>query len=331
MSAVVFCERSRWQIPCRIALCFLLMAGSDALAAEPREIHPGFARVPDELVDPGDLLLGELNCVACHQAEAAVRARLASRQAPALGQPAFALTPQYLRKFLSDPETVKPRTTMPDLLHALEPAERAANVDALVHFLTSASSITNLPVAADEFKIQQGRLLYHQIGCVACHAPQEPPTILQGKNPAAETAQRATVNLQELERESVLPGDLARKTTVDALARFLKDPLKIRPSGRMPSLNLTEAEAIAIAMYLLRGQTSAASTNGPRPKTQGLAFQSFEGNFEQTADLEKQKPKASGLIERFGVGDRKARQHFGLRLTGMLTVPTDGQYTFYTD
>ncbi|HMC27116.1 MAG TPA: PA14 domain-containing protein, partial [Verrucomicrobiae bacterium] len=290
--------------------------------------------MPDSIADRGELLLGELNCIACHQADAATKARLAPKQAPVLGQEA--ITPQYLRKFLADPQSEKPGSAMPDLLHGMDAAERTAAEDSLVHFLISQMNASNSPaVAADEFKIQQGRLLYQQIGCVACHAPQESPSILQSKAPATETKSGLAGTLalpqESLERESVPLGDLARKTTVEALARFLKDPLKVRPSGRMPSMNLTDVEANAIAMYLLRAQTSVPTGNGPRPKTQGLAFQYFEGNFEQTGDLEKQKPKSSGLIERFGIGDRKNKQHFGLRLTGVLTVPTDGNYTFYTD
>src|SRR2546421_12272973 len=66
--------------------------------AESGGMQPGFARVPNDLVDQGELLLGELNCVACHQAEASVKARLASKQAPLLAQSGLAITPQYLRK-----------------------------------------------------------------------------------------------------------------------------------------------------------------------------------------------------------------------------------------
>src|SRR5712672_1793150 len=158
----------------------LTLAAKLSVAAEGASIHPGFANLPDGVADRGELLLGELNCAACHQADATIKARLASKQAPVLGQEA--ITPQYLRKFLLDPQSEKSGNTMPDLLHGMEATDRKAAVDALVHFLVSAMNASNAPaVAADEFKIQQGRLLYHQIGCVACHAPQEPASILQSK------------------------------------------------------------------------------------------------------------------------------------------------------
>src|SRR5207253_3334779 len=55
-------------------------------------------------VDSGEILLGELNCVACHQAGEAIKARLASKKPPLLGDVGARATPQYLRAFLSNPQ-----------------------------------------------------------------------------------------------------------------------------------------------------------------------------------------------------------------------------------
>ena len=53
--------------------------------------------------DAGELLLGELNCTACHRADAAVKARLGVRPAPLPGDVGARITPQYLRAFLNHP------------------------------------------------------------------------------------------------------------------------------------------------------------------------------------------------------------------------------------
>jgi len=304
---------------------------TSALTAEQPAIHAGFSRLPNQIADPGELLVGELNCVACHQTEASVKSRLASRQGPALG-PQLPLNPNFVRKLLADPQSVQPGASMPDVFAGMNESEKSSAIDALVHFLASVTAAGNPPVvAAEEVKIQQGRLLYHQVGCVACHSPQEPASLLQAKSAGANGTATVSARAGALDQRSVPLGDLARKTTVDALTRFLKDPLKSRPDGRMPSLNLTDAEASAIAMYLLRDQSSTSAPGGPRPKTKGLSYQYYEGEFNSTLDLEKQKPKSSGLIDRFDVGDRKAKQNFGLRLSGILTLPRDGNYTFYTE
>src|SRR5262245_734446 len=95
------------------------------------------AREAMPAADAGELLLAELNCVACHQADAAMMTRLASRQSPRLGENGMRLTPQFLRALLTDPQREKPGTTMPDLLHGMDTAEKAATVEALVHYLVS--------------------------------------------------------------------------------------------------------------------------------------------------------------------------------------------------
>jgi mono/diheme cytochrome c family protein len=88
-----------------------------AFAAPP--VVPGYsvltnAKASD--VDRGQLLLGELNCVACHKAEGAVRVE--GKGAPELANAGARLTPQFLTAYLSDPHGIKPGATMPDVFHA---------------------------------------------------------------------------------------------------------------------------------------------------------------------------------------------------------------------
>jgi cytochrome c len=281
------------------------------------------------LVDAGELLLDELNCTACHAADDATKARLAPRQAPRLDAVGVALTPQFLRAWITQPHETKPGTPMPDLLHDLPAAEKAETVDALVHFLLSRQSPKRAPVAADSFQVQTGRLLYHTVGCVACHAPAE-NAIFTKATPGEDAAALPATDLTAVQRASVPLGPLARKTTVPELAKFLKDPLASRPSGRMPSLNLTDGEAAAIAMYLLRDQIAHDDPARPRVRTRGLSYRYFEGGFHDTRDMEKAQPKASGLVERFTLPPSKRANNIGFQFSGFVAVPADGQYTFYT-
>jgi len=297
-------------------------------------IGPATGSVPG--IDPGELLLGELNCVACHEAEEGTKARLASRQAPRLGDGGLRVTPQFLRAFLANPSAEQPGTLMPDVL-PLDATQRAGAVDALVHFLSSiASSDESLAVSADQSFISRGRLLYHQVGCVACHAPQAPAavfasnTITFASQEEAPPAHSQPLGGGGLDEASVPLGKLARKTSVSDLARFLINPLTSHPSGRMPSLSLTEPEATAIAMYLLREQASA--TNAPQPlrPTPGLAYDYCEGTFRTTAALEAAKPKASGMIERISLQPPRRSDYYGFRFNGLVKIPANGTYTFYT-
>jgi mono/diheme cytochrome c family protein len=84
-------------------------------------------------VAQGELLFGELNCIACHGADEAVQTRLMSNPSPRLENAGNRLTPQFLRSFLTRPQREKPGTTMPDVLGHLTTNEKSETVDALVH------------------------------------------------------------------------------------------------------------------------------------------------------------------------------------------------------
>src|SRR5260221_462312 len=86
------------------------------LQAQMNGVATGPATGPLKGVRIGELLLGELNCIACHQASDPVKARLLSKDSPRLGEAGLRITPQYLRALLANPGAEKPRTTMPDLL-----------------------------------------------------------------------------------------------------------------------------------------------------------------------------------------------------------------------
>ena len=216
---------------------------------------------------PGEVLLAELDCTACHAADPAVLDRLRPKPAPRLGQVAGRLDPLHVRAWLLDPLGVKPGTTMPAVLHRLPPAQRETAADDLVHFLWSLDTEDAPPpasVVTGSFLWQQGRILYHQTGCVACHPPYEGPRALfglAGGGPSDPDAIQYV--LRQLQDNSQPLPNLAAKYQPAGLARFLQDPLAVRPGGRMPALNLTEAEARAITAYL---QTEhAKELAAPRP------------------------------------------------------------------
>ena len=97
----------------------------------------------------------------------------------------------------------------------------------------------------------------------------------------------------------------------------------------MPSLNLGEGEATAIAMYLLRAQAHGPDPSAPRQKIRGLTYEYFEGNFSDTTKLEASKAKGSGFVDKFTLTPRQRADNIGFRFTGFVSVATDGDYTFY--
>lgn len=215
---------------------------------------------------------------------------------------------------------------MPDVLHGLAAQQKSETVDALVHYLVSIGRTNPATVmGADSLKMNQGRVLYHQVGCVACHAPLETAGAL---NPNASANEKNGAVPAQL-RETAIPlGNLAHKTTVPELAKFLMDPSKARPSGRMPSLNLTEPEATAIAMYLLREQAGDPKSKGRRMR--GVSYQYFEGSFNSTSNMVTKVQKGSGIVDGFSLQPKKKEEDMGFRFSGFLAIPSDGEYTFST-
>jgi cytochrome c1 len=87
-------------------------------------------------VTPGEILMAEMNCAACHNA-GELAERLDSRQSPRLGPDGVRSTAQWLQEFIADPQRTQPGTLMPDLLHGMAPAEKAEAAEAITHFLLS--------------------------------------------------------------------------------------------------------------------------------------------------------------------------------------------------
>ena len=239
-----------------------LIGAVQTVAAAP--IIVGFDRFSDGAagVSPGLLLYSELKCNACHGLLTPTQSAFPPRTAPNLQGAAERTRFHYLQSFIADPHDVKPGTTMPDLLAGMDEPEAAEASEALAHFLLSlggAFQADNQPPEAES--LERGKHLYHTTGCVACHAPTEPPESGASDDIFADTS---VVEMPEIAVPSVPLPDLAQKTSATALADFLLDPGHARPGGRMPNMTLTESEATAIANWLVR-RTGVPPVIGRQP------------------------------------------------------------------
>ncbi|HEX5103736.1 MAG TPA: PA14 domain-containing protein, partial [Pirellulaceae bacterium] len=147
--------------------------------------------------------------------------------------------------------------------------------------------------------VNRGEALFHSIGCVACHDPRKAPP-----QPPLPT--------------SIPLGTPSRKYTLPGLTKFLEDPLAIRPSGRMPHLSLSPADARDIASYLLNDLDI----------TSGLQYAYYEGSWDKLPDFSKLEPKEVGDASAFDVSVAKRKDHFGLRFDGTILLDKDGEYRF---
>lgn len=264
---------------------------------------PGYERFyaadNDRQAAGGMLLLGELNCTACHHADDALLAQIDSKRAPILDEAAARIKPNYFAGYIADVHAHKPGATMPSLFAGVSDAERTRQALALAHYLVSLHPDGPQQAYASIGGRARGERLYHTAGCAVCHGSRA-----EGAKP--------------LSTDKPL-GDLEAKYTLPSLASFLQDPLHVRPSGRMPSLNLTSAEARDVAAYLL-----------PKvPEKTGLAYKYYEGTWDKLPDFSKLQPKATGEVEKIDISPKKRGDYFGLRFEGALVIDTAGEYTFH--
>jgi len=180
----------------------------------------------------GLLLIDELQCTACHQGPAA-DSRIPPRRAPDLTWAAGRIHPRYILEFIADPAHVKPGTTMPRVLVDDDEDARSEVAVAITHYIASLGDREFAVQPIDREAANRGRELFHQVGCVACHSPRDD----DGRERLPDT--------------SVPMGQLYQKYNFVGLLEFLEDPHVVRPSGRMPNMQLTHWEAIDIAHYLL--------------------------------------------------------------------------------
>lgn len=264
---------------------------------------PGYQQFHSQTPDAagGEILWSELNCVACHQQSDANLGNLSAKAAPDLSLVGSRVRPEYIQAYLSDLHQWKPGATMPDVLGHLPQAERSEAIDNLTHFLASTGRIQEGRKRARE--INEGKKLYHEIGCVACHGPRE--------GSPSEAA-----HLKPL-------GALEAKYSVPSLAAFLQDPLKVRVSGRMPALRLDTEQATKLAQYLLQELDVDVPAN--------LQYAYYEGSFSELPDFSQLTPKETGEAMSFDIGLAKQADNFAFVFEGFLSIAQKGDYTFHLD
>ncbi len=275
----------------------LLPSVSPALAATPERPPAAANLVAATFEAEGLRLVGDLNCTACHHPSEQQVGWLFPKTAPRLSGIGGRADAGWLMRFLSDPHSTMPGTTMPDVLQSLPASERSAAAEALVHYLVSTGSSPVRPMLPDRAAVARGEKLYHEVGCVACHNPQQPAATLASSAP--------------------LPA-MSEKWTLERLRGFLRDPLVTRPSGRMPAVPLTEVEASDIAQYLLRDIKVPARMERAQ----------FRGRIQALEDLDSAEVLRTGPASDFSLAEMRRERNFALRFNGWFEVKKAGRYTF---
>ena len=223
----------------------------------------------------GDLLISELRCAACHGG--IQRGFLPEKSAPDLAEAGARISPEYLRRYLASPSSAHPGTTMPDVLVSQPEAERDRIAEALTHFLIARSKAVFQTEAPEQIDRQQGKSLYHSVGCVACHGPKEaPPQVMKRNDEEDDEEDKALTVKEAIKPIAVQLGHVATKYSAKSLSEFLFQPLRVRSSGRMPDMKLTLAESLAIAGYLVGEQPQQGKALVPQEPLVAMGKKYFQ-------------------------------------------------------
>ncbi len=183
-------------------------------------------------------LIADALCIRCHPAAGTADAlsdampELAAT-APDLGGIGSRLRRQWIERWLLDPGSVRPQARMPKLLSTdtAEGRRQAADLAAYLTIRSADDQERQAGLAPPDRVVADGRRLYNEIGCAACHGDELPALRIRDKwQPQALTA-------------------------------YLLDPAAADPWGPMPRIALEPAEAGALAAYLL----APASEGGAAP------------------------------------------------------------------
>lgn len=221
---------------------------------------PGFDRIAakGDLAAAGELLLGELGCINCHKPSARTADRFTSYRGPDLTGAGERLNPSFVKAFLANPSRVQPGTRMPAMFSGLPEETKAARIEELTRVLSAMRDTEAEPPPErlqTQESIQAGRELFHTIGCAACHQPEK------GYRPPGADAFETVLDSYPA---SVPLSHAGGKYQPGAMARFLENPLLVRPSGRMPAIPLTREEAENLEAYLARNHEPADAGSARR-------------------------------------------------------------------
>jgi mono/diheme cytochrome c family protein len=201
-----------------------------------------------EVIARGEKLFVQLGCHGCHLVEGYGEL---DKVGPYLRRIAAKAEPGWLARWIENPREFRSQTKMPDFFYDMRRDEkdeeaRAQSIAIAAYLLDAAKEESEKWLAGhppprgidpqDPVKVNAGKDLVDSIGCRGCHG------FAEGESPALLG-----------ESKDIAPNlsGIAEKVDARWLYHWLKNPRHYSPVARMPSLRLSDEEAVSIASYLM--------------------------------------------------------------------------------
>jgi cytochrome c551/c552 len=249
--------------------------------------------VQDSLTERGRYLTEESGCVRCHHSakENSIATGLVSRSGPDLSSAGRRVRSGWLMRWLESPQQLRPGAAMPEMFSPDEAGqvERYAVTRYLVSLGGPLRETPRRPRRGQqEASSTRGERLFSSLGCIACHGSPADAKLKKKEDVTPSFAFVAPVRIYPLT-------GLASKTTPEQLAVYLKNPLAVDPSGRMPHMLLQNQEAEDLAYYLCQPGAEKALDELPKPPSAEQlreAFKRVDNRADEWAAFEKMEPDA---------------------------------------
>lgn len=245
-------------------------AADIALLLIPRNGSPGGAVAGS--VERGKLLFNESRCVTCHSVEGK-----GGNIGPDLAKVASKLRPDWLLKWLRNPQEMMPATRMP-VYNFTEQDIRDMAAFLMQEYvdleLDEAEVSRNLKAVA-KGNVKTGKELVEKYGCTGCHEIEGVED--RGEN-GSELTRIGDIHISRLEF-----GDVAvpreQRTVPNWLYNKTRKPRLFKKDLKMPDYRFNDEEAVAITTYLLSLTAEKIPAQYSRPLGEPPSDYNPQGDF----------------------------------------------------
>jgi cytochrome c1 len=202
--------------------------------------HNASAEIPKATsLNTGRDLIRIYGCFGCHRIPGYENVR---KVGPDLSTVSGKLTKDWVRKWLENPKAFKSEARMPQFWWTTNNSgpqfdkRNAAEINAVVEYLWAKSKPKEMPGGRGGGNAARGKEVIESVGCFGCHA--------------IGPIQEVSTQTQIRRRHGFNLANQGSKVPADWIYNWVKDPVKVWPDTKMPSLRLTDEEAADVAAYL---------------------------------------------------------------------------------